>query len=621
MELLIPLVAIGGLYGIYNNDKSEPRNPKRHGTHEAFSGPVPPLAPAPNPGSIAPVAEPVRGPYTIPEPVAANENAVLGMGGAGRFGDVNKYHGTPYTTKYFDGTKDPNYVPPFQTTPPSANTTYESLTGPKPASYFNHDNMTPFFKGRGGRANQSSSDANAPMLDSYMGGGSTQITKQSQAPFFAPTGNHTWTHGTPNHSDYFQSRTYSSRLQNGARPFEEQSEGRGLTRDRTGADGQGAAYQNALADRDLYMPKTVDELRQGGNVKSSEHRLLGYEGPGQSHTTERPDHAPVYKNRPETFAAVGPERYFTTKGVETAPASQAEQIERFTQRQTTQGEYVGAASGTTEAIGAYALDQTHDPTWRQELGEMPVGIISAAGRAAGRDDYERKNMPVYANNRSVAPQETYFGSGVSTAVSDVVVPLLTTLRPSRKENAVGNVRPYENAKSITAPAYYRDPDRYLEETIRDTTHVENYLPGVSASTGQNGGAYKNLKIQVRPNERDTTTDFSYSGAAQAAVPAPRAHEEVDYRTNNNKIQTLESQMVRGNHRQFNANAGETTSLRRELERPNDRAIAATTGPQLTPSSSQLGQLQTRHAIQKDAGISRIDPALSDAFRNNPYFRR
>lgn len=640
MEFAIPLLALGGFYSIYNTEKEKSstadrdrewgekraiqrRGERREGFEDTSNNKEgdgkrkenekeqTPVYSSSSPVQQAPSATD----YTIPEPVAASRSNQLG--------DVNKYQGNAYTTKYFDGSKDHAYIAPFQTSPASANATYPSLSGPKPASHFEHDNMVPFFKGRGaGRTNLSTADANTPLLDSYVGGGSTQIVKDSRAPSFAPTGNNSWTHGAPNNSDYFQERTYASSRMDGVKPFQEQSEGRGLTRDRT-SEGQAAVYQSSLADRDLFMPKTVDELRQAGKAKSSEHRLLGHEGPAFSQTTERFEHAPVYKNRPETFAEIGPERYFTTKGVETAPAGRADQVERFTQRQHAHTEYVGAAGGTTEANGAYALDKQYEPTWRQELGELPVGIISAAGRVAGKGDYDRVNMQttIYANNRSAAPQETYFGSGLSTALGAVVAPLLTALRTTRKETAVGNVRPYENAKSVNAPAYFRDPDRYLEETIRDTTHVENYISGIAAATSQNGGAYKNAEIQVRPNERDTTSDFSYAGVAQSATLKPREHEETDYRTNNNKSQTLQSQMVRGNTKMFNSDMGKINH-QKEGARINDRAAAATAGPQSTPSASQIGMLQTRHGIaQKDAGLSRIDPTLSESFKNNPYFRR
>ena len=620
MELLIPLVAMGGLYSVYgkNSLMEQARGRKRiegfgdikdSGNKDSGNRTADDVAPiVPPPSSTE---------YTIPEPVAASQIRQLG--------DVNRYQGKAYTTKYFDGTKDHTYVAPFQTAPASENATYASLSGPKPASYFEHDNMVPFFKGRGaGRTNLSTADATTPLLDSYVGGGSTQIVKDSRAPAFAPTGNNTWTHGAPNNSDYFQERTYSSQRMDGVKPFQEKSEGRGLTRDKTDLlREQGQVYQTALADRDLFMPKTVDELRQAGKAKSSEHRLIGHEGPAFSQTTERFEHAAVYKNRPETFAAIGPERYFTTKGVETAPASRADQVERFTQRQHGHTEYVGAAGSTTEANGAYAMDRHYEPTWRQELGELPVGIVSAAGRVAGKGDYDRANMQstVYANNRSAAPQETYFGSGLSTAIGAVVAPMLSAMRASRKETAVGNVRPYENAKSVNAPAYFRDPDRYLEETIRDTTHVEGYISGIAAATSQNGGGYQTAEIQVRPNERDTTSDFSYAGAAQSITRKPREHENVDYRTNNDKAQTLQSQMVRGNAKTFNSDLGSVTH-QKEGAKINDRASAATTGPQGTPSVSQIGMLQTRHGIvQKDAGLSRIDPVLTESFKNNPYFRR
>jgi hypothetical protein len=513
--------------------------------------------------------------------------------------------GPAYTSKYFS--------------PAVASTSgprYTSLTGhSKTASEFTHDNMVPFFGGKGRMSSAYTPDNMAdPLFDNYTGAGSTQIIKTNQSPMFPPSDSLHYANGSPNNTAFYQERAQSvlSGTMNGVK-LGQVSEGRGL--------GGGTTYQSALDARDSYMPKTVDDLRMAGKPKSSEHRIMGYEGGGHGAATHRLDHAPVPKNRPETFVEIGPERYFTTMGIATAPTARPVQIEKLTNRQDTTGEYTGSARSSAPHQGAYASDIEYKPTNRQEIGALPIGIASAAGRSGGNDaEYDRYNMPVYKNNRTQGTQDTYFGSGFTTAIGAVVAPLLDVLRPTRKENVIGNMRPYENAKAQVTRADFRTPGMYLEPTIRDSTHVENYIPGKNAGLQSDG--YRNAEIQVVPNERDTTTDFEYTGVAASAHSKPRAHEDNAYLPNGNKVQTLQGQMVQGTAPRFDGNFGEVTHRstgQTYNKQVSDRPAVATTGPAFTPSSSQIGAYNPRYVPQSvDAGTSRIDDTLMSAFKNNPY---
>ena len=601
MELLIPVAALAGLYTMSKtNRESSSRNHSAQGQVKEYYTPINSeyntlLKNALEPSSAdAPIQ-----PDTVVAPMnkASVGTTAFNNGGIGA-----------YTSKYFAN--------PLQSTVSNNQTTYPTLAGDsKPASEFTHNNMTPFFGGRG-RTSGTTEYTSDPIFDNYTGAGSTYLSKSSQAPMFSPANDMAYSHGTPNQSDFYQSRAQSvlSGRMDGVKLMQPISEGRGLGGNKTNE------YKSALDSRSSYMPKTVDELRIAGKPKSSEHQLLGYEGAAHGSTSQRPEITPMHKNRPETFMEMGPERYFTTVGIETAPTSRPVQIERLTNRQDTVSEYTGSASSIAPKQGAYINEMEYEPSTRQDLGQLPVGIASAAGRSGGGElEYGRYDMPVYSNNRSQGQQDTYFGSGFVEAIGAVVAPLLEAMRPTRKQLFVGNGRTFEGAKAQVTRSDFRTPGMYLEPTIRDSTHVENYIPGKNA--GMQSDGYRNADIQVKPNERDTT-EYEYTGAAMSTHQKPRQHEDTEFRPDTNKVQTMQGRMVPGAAPQFNGGYGTVTNRNTSFtnnERIATRPAVVTAGPAFTPGVAQIGEYNSRYVHQAvDAGTSRIDDSLMTAFKNNPY---
>lgn len=594
MELVIPVVALGALYSL----SKEPvrQQPQKEGFQNTVTNTVPPEQfQHPNATQLTQ--------HLVPQPTAP---AIIPASNSGT--NYARYHG-----EYNSAT---------------------SMFQPKKEAFgadgkdYSHQNMQPYY-GSKERILYSSEGASEGRFDSYVGAGSTQITKNSQAPAFAPATNIQNPYGMPNHNDYYQdyAKSTASTRMNGIK-LAETSEGRGLGGSATGGVSE---YKSALDTRDNYMPKGVDEMRALNNPKSLETRLGGYEGAGHGYANDRPDHAPVHKNGPETYAEIGPERWFTTMGMETAPAARAMQVDRFTNRTDTDknSDYTGSAGTTMPTQGAYLIEREFAPTFRQELGELPVGIASAEGRSGGSTtDYNRKAMPVFNNGRSIAPQTTYFGSGFSEVIGAVVAPLLDVLRPTRKQNTITNLRPYGSARAPVVNSDYRTPGMYLEPTIRDQTHVENYMPCINATSVQRPDGYTIAQVQVRNNERDTTTDFEYTGAAASAHLAPRLHENADIRPDGNKIQTLAGRMVPGTSNTFAgpANMGSMTYRSAGYsEQINNRASISTSGIgggiNAFPNASQIGAYNPRYntPVEKDVGLGRNDPALmNEAFRSNPY---
>ena len=89
---------------------------------------------------------------------------------------------------------------------------------------FKHNNMVPF---NGGKIRGNTYDMNLSetILDNMVGSGSNVIKKIEQAPLFKPEDNMSYPNGTPNSSDFFQSRVNPGMRNSNNKPFESQRVG------------------------------------------------------------------------------------------------------------------------------------------------------------------------------------------------------------------------------------------------------------------------------------------------------------------------------------------------------------------------------------------------------------
>ena len=205
--------------------------------------------------------------------------------------------------------------------------------------------MVPYFGGQI-RTRPLDANSNESILDSYQGQGSQSITKLEQSPLFAPGEHYQYAFGAPNQNDFYQSRVNPSLRMANVKPFEEQQVAPGLGLGYTN-EGSGG-FNSGMAMREKWLDRGVDELRVANHQKSSEHRMLGHEGPALSSIKYRAEHAPVHKNGQETAFELGPDRLFTNVGRETAPTARGVTIEKFMNRPETTTSYGGIAGSAVE---------------------------------------------------------------------------------------------------------------------------------------------------------------------------------------------------------------------------------------------------------------------------------
>lgn len=157
MEAIVPLFALGSLYVVNQKQKSK---------KEGF-----------NSSNLPNVSIPDKNYNNEVENVLSNETD-----NTTKLSTVNKYKGEGsgvYTDKYFDnsGYKSAQNI----------DNQYTSLTGENVnGSYFEHNNMVPFF-GSNLRSAVLDENINESILDNYTGSGSQDVVKQEQAPLFEPS--------------------------------------------------------------------------------------------------------------------------------------------------------------------------------------------------------------------------------------------------------------------------------------------------------------------------------------------------------------------------------------------------------------------------------------------------
>lgn len=594
MEVIVPLFALTGLYLIDKQQKDEePENFENHGG-------------LPN-TNIADVN------YLQKDRVESSE-----LDKTAELTVLNKFNNQSgvYTDKYFQPSQNKSTVT-------NDNLDYVSLSGQRVGgNYFEHNNMTPYF---GGNNRGTSKDANSyeGLLDSYTGTGSQEISKQEQSPLFAPDDNVQWAHGTPNQTDFVKSRINPSMKMANVNPFEEQqvAPGLGLGYTTEGADG----FNSGMMNRESWQPKTVDELRVDSNPRASGISMMGHEGPANSHikqiaTSEqmgimekhRPERSFVLDDR-NAGGDIG--RLFVTGGLEKGQSLRSIPVERHVTRPDTSTDYIGVAGTQHEA--AYVPGE-YMPTHMQQLGAVPVGVANAKGRSnAGENDYSIRSNKAYANNRSANQQDSYFGA-VGNSLGAAVAPLLDMLKPSRKENMIGTMRPYQNPGTAVGQSYVFNPSDKPAPTIRETTENSKFHMNVNAN--QNGGAYHVTEHQVTDTARNDTGNFYYAGNAGAGAGTRQTSSyESGYNQRNNDIKssTIDGYMVKGNMSLLNSDMNMTQKERDSMLK-NERSISGNM-PYRAPEVSSMGQLSGNvKEYNTKIQMERTAPEMMLNLQSNPY---
>ena len=557
MELfLIPLVGITGLYLINKQEK-------RKTMTETFS----------KQESLPNTNVPDK---NYPNTDIINNNTDL----TSNLMNVNKYDNQfAYTDKYF--TKKTNQSKSKSES--ESESKYKSISGQKvDIDYFQHNNMVPFFGSKSHSMNES--NINESTLDKYTGAGSQSKIKKEVCPMFHPSTNNEWAYGMPSTSDFVQSRQNASTKMTNVKLFEPIQVGPGIGIDANQISGD-QGYNNGMMSRDLWIDKTVDQLRTSNNSKSSGTMLYGHEGPAKSYITELGSIGIVEKNRVNKAFELGPDRLFTTTGVEKGQTLRSTNVERFVNRASTSSDYIGNAGYLNPS---QPTESNYLPSRTIENGPIPILPANARGRNyANENDYGIKSNKLYRNNRSINENNDYFGV-ISGTLKYVISPILDVLRPSRRENVIVSLRPYQNIKPLVANSYtfneYDVPDMTNRETMENSINHMNV-------TGSNLGGYQQMGIREPTNARDITSKIYYGGNASSAHSQIRPYDaEYNQRNNSNKSSTIDGRMTMGNLKLM-GNSINMTSKAKDEYLLNTREIQGNRSIVQVPSIQSMGLVQ------------------------------
>lgn len=590
-QLAIPLIALGGLYVISNHDKK--KDDCEDDEKEGF------------------VSEKRREQRSLPP-----ETIPINYPTQSKVSQTNpRYFPSPNqaTDKYFDQTvyKTIEKNNPLNSVGGNVQSAV-GLTGEKiNKKNFKHNNMIPFFGGKVKGASVSA-DIAQTQLDNMQGQGSQFIKKTEQAPLFKPHANMTWSNGMPNQSEFMLSRQYPSSKMNNIKPWDEEKVAPGLGLGYT-TTGSGAGYNAAVEDRNAWLPKTVNQLRYDTNPKVT-FGLKGHEGPAISYVKDPATiktQGRVEKNRPDTDYKIGPSRWFTTTGMEKAPTIRSKEVLQSVNRPDyAETDYYGpgAKEGQATYLNSY-VNNTH----KQQLCEKPVAPPTLKG-GASKGDFGHGSYYNMCNNRTTTRQGTEL-NGPSGLVKAITAPVLDILRPTRKENVIGTVRPNGNVQlghGGSVPVY--NPGDRTKTTIREQT--EQGTQHLYINNQKEGGGYNTNPQQAVTQERDTTSR-QFTGNAVGESQA--MSQQAAYNQRNNNLKNTKNRPNQGNMETFNSNIN--MNLKCDDLVVNNRANARTPNSgisTLIPSVDQMGAINMRQTLDQNQGCERINPDILTAFKNNPY---
>jgi hypothetical protein len=312
---------------------------------------------------------------------------------------------------------------------------------------------------------------------------------------------------------------------------------------------------------------------------------------------------------------LGQDRLFTTTGIQKGERLRSIPVDRNnTSRQDNTMEYAGIAgyqNSSSYIPGEYM------PSHNQQFGEIPLAPANAGGRFYANDaDYGIKSKMAYPNNRTVNRQDSYFGL-VSGGLNAAVAPLLDILRPSRRENVIGTLRPYQNPGSTVSNSYIFNPADRPAPTIRETT--ENSKFHLNVNSNQSGGAYKVSDQQVKDTYRQETTTDYVGGASAGERSRQTTSYESNYNQRNNAIKssTIDGRMVVGNMSLMNGDINMRQDTRDELLK-NKRQVSGNM-PYQAPDISTMGRVAGNgNGLYSNIQMDRNTPDITNMLKSNPF---
>jgi hypothetical protein len=200
----------------------------------------------------------------------------------------------------------------------------------------------------------------------------------------------------------------------------------------------------------------------------------------------------------------------------------------------------------------------------------------------------------------------------------ITAPILDILRPSRKEDVIGNLRPTGNAGSTVEGGHMYNPADRTKTTIREMTgdKLDGKYLNINSQADIGKGGYLVNKQTVTYGQRDST-NCSYNGSAGPATVAGNPVYNAAYNQRNNPNKTFKSHPNPGGTQIFNQH--DNISIhKRDGDRDNNRMWAPQSTQCAIPSLDTYGKVNAPQYYNECQGCERIEPDILSAFKSNPY---
>jgi len=335
-----------------------------------------------------------------------------------------------------------------------------------------HDNMVPFIKNK----NQQNLSANSysNTLGRHTGADETyRPKKQEVKSFFDVTPNNSYVYGSPSFTDTVgRDRYIPSQKRTNEKAFQDIRVGPGLAAGYTAEPIGGLTQSNT---RDYILPKSTDQLRSVTNPN------ITYEGRiiNGLKSSQRGLQAKPVKHKPEKFYKSSEER-----GNRSSATKASQLREKYymkpTQKQH-QREYFGGI-GQSEIRkprkeGAYRRSTKNNymaPTPRNAYRESGWNINNAEV-TNNVGDYGKHGIENKANERDTTQDRIHLNN-LTTSVKKLITPITDFFRRTRKENAIGNIRPEGNMNAaMPSKQTVYDPSDIARTTIKEQNIDNDYI--------------------------------------------------------------------------------------------------------------------------------------------------
>ena len=460
-----------------------------------------------------------------------------------------------------------------------------------------HNNMVPFYNNKSNGYDSGKYNNFESILDNHTGVGSQSIQKEETAQLFKPQDNMQNVWGNQNQNDFLQSRVNESNRFANTKPWEEIKDSAG-----------NLGFNSGTEYRDKTMPKSVNDLRTINNPKGEYE--LNYKSPAYKPNKSKSTSSAVETLGTGKITKHSVNTYHVNNNMEGfGPVSgigkygeKSLQMLTNENRDDTSVSYYGVRKDT---IPSTYIHTYKNETNKNHLPSKPLTNINSVGiNPSINQNYGKQSYTILNNNRTDNNTD-YFGNIKGHIFTNVVSPIVNTLKYTKKNNHVENPNPIGNINSnVKKPMEYNQYEKPLPTTNRQMTSESiNHLNFQK----QSSNAYINTNPYLTETQRQTTNQ-SYIGNAKGNITA-NTFENVYTKQNMDK--TVENRMPTGNMNLFNSNINVNINGRDNTNyRTNSVYIP-------NHSTSHILGENTKQPQQYEYSTT-IDESMVEAFKKNPY---